>query len=50
MDKAVCCIACLLLGCFVGFVSSLAGISKLRPDLYDELKREVFDERHDQQE
>lgn len=50
MDKVICCVACLLIGGFIGFVSTLAGLNKIRPDLYDELKREAFDERHDQPE
>lgn len=50
MNKAFCCVVCILIGWFVGFVSALAGLNKLRPDLYDELKKDVFDERHDQPE
>ena len=44
MDRVVCCITCFLIGGFVGFVSALAGLNTLRPDLYDELRKDVFDE------
>lgn len=38
----------LVVGSILGFVGSLAGLHHLRPDLYEEFRRYVFDDRHDQ--